>query len=68
MDTEFTKKLITALELTHETATLAWWQNHSAHCGSDFSPDACEPCFAFEQCKRQEELDTLFKELHRAVD
>ena len=60
--------LVTTLELVQHTATQAWWHGRSEHCGSDFSLVTCEPCFAFEQCKRHTELAVLFAELHRAVD
>ncbi len=67
MDTEFEKQLVQALELISITANHAWWHDKGKHCGSDFNPITCEPCFAFEQCKRNEKLIELFKAFQSAV-
>ena len=67
MDTEFEKLLVQALELISTTANEAWWSHHSSHCGADFHPITCEPCYAYEQCKRNEKLIALFKEFQAAV-
>lgn len=68
MDTELAKLLVQSLELLSTTANEAWWAHHSSHCGSDFNPQTCQPCFAYEQCKRNEKLISLFIQLQRAVD
>lgn len=63
MDTQFKKQVVDALDIISQTANQAWWHGKSPHCGSDFKPDYCVDCFAFEQCKRNEKLINLFKQL-----
>jgi len=41
-------------------AQRAYWSNHN-DCGSDWSPDTCQPCSSYEQCKGQFKITGLIK-------
>lgn len=55
------KSLIKLISLIHEEALRAYWATRQ-HCGSDWNKD-CEPCPDNEQCKTNEQIDKLLKEL-----
>lgn len=57
--------IASALELISQTANEAWWKGCGEHCGANFNAVTCEPCFAFEQCKRNEKLIPIFEKLSK---
>lgn len=63
MDKASEKLLVKALELISITANEAWWHDRGQHCGNDYNVKSCQPCFAFDQCTRNESLIRIFSML-----